>query len=388
MDDNMYSRLIDISLPEGKTAFLWGARQTGKSTYLKKRFKTQTSFNLLDTDLFLEFTRTPSRMREIVLSLKDQGKLVQPVIIDEVQKIPALLDEIHFLIEEKKISFLLAGSSARKLKRGHGNLLGGRAWRFQMHPLVYREIPDFKLLRALRNGLLPSHYLEEDPGRSITAYITDYIKEEIAAEGIARNIPAFSRFVESLRFVNGELVNYTAIARDCGVDSKTVKSYFQILSDTLMGTMVLPFKQRPKRTVLTEIPKFYLFDVGIAGHIEKRSIPDESGREFGRAFEHFIFMEIQAYRSYSNKNFDVSFWRTPQGQEVDFVIDNGAIAIEVKGTKSVDDSDLKNMRAFNSDYRPKKSIVVSNERHARKTSAAEILPWREFLDRLWDGDIV
>jgi uncharacterized protein len=384
----MYSRLIDISLPAGKTAFLWGARQTGKSTYLKQRFKTQTSFNLLDTDLFLEFTRTPSRIREIILALDDKGKLVQPVIIDEVQKIPALLDEIHFLIEEKKISFLLAGSSARKLKRGHGNLLGGRAWRYQMHPLVYKEISDFKLLRALRNGLLPSHYLEEDPARSLTAYITDYIKEEIAAEGIARNIPAFSRFVEALRFVNGELVNYTAIARDCGVDSKTVKSYFQILSDTLMGTMVLPFKQRPKRTVLTEIPKFYLFDVGIAGHIEKRSIPDESGREFGRAFEHFIFMEIQAYRSYSNKDFDVSFWRTSQGQEVDFVIDNGVIAIEVKGKKSVEDSDLKNMRAFNTDYRPKKSIVVSNERHPRKTSAAEILPWREFLDRLWDGDIV
>jgi predicted AAA+ superfamily ATPase len=384
----MYSRLIDISLPPGKTAFLWGARQTGKSTYLKQRFKTQTSFNLLDTDLFLEFTRTPSRMREIVLSLLDQGKLVQPVIIDEVQKIPALLDEIHFLIEEKKISFLLAGSSARKLKRGHGNLLGGRAWRYQMHPLVCREIPDFTLLRALRNGLLPSHYLEDSPSRSLSAYITDYIKEEIAAEGIARNIPAFSRFVESLRFVNGELVNYTAIARDCCVDSKTVKSYFQILSDTLMGTMVLPFKQRPKRTVLTEIPKFYLFDVGIAGHIEKRSIPDDSGREFGRAFEHFIFMEIQAYRSYSSKDFDVSFWRTPQGQEVDFVIDNGAIAIEVKGKKSVDDSDLKNMRAFNSDYQPKKSIVVSSERHPRKTSAAEILPWREFLDRLWEGDIV
>jgi uncharacterized protein len=384
----MFSRLIDIALPPGKTAFLWGARQTGKSTYLKQRFSAQTYFNLLDTDLFLDFTRTPSRLREIIISQLDQGSLVQPVVIDEVQKIPQLLDEIHFLIEEKKVSFLLAGSSARKLKRGHGNLLGGRAWRYQMHPLMYKEIPDFKLLRALQNGLLPSHYLEENPGRSLTAYITDYIKEEIAAEGIARNIPAFSRFVDSLRFVNGELVNYTAIARDCGVDSKTVKSYFQILSDTLMGSTLLPFKTRPKRTVLTETPKFYLFDVGIAGHIEKRSIQDESGRDFGRAFEHFIYMELVAYRSYSNKEFDVTFWRTSQGQEVDFIINDGAVALEVKGKKSIDDSDLKNMRSFNDDYHPKKSIVVSNERHPRKTAAAEILPWREFLDRLWDGEIV
>lgn len=384
----MFTRLIDIALPSGKTGFLWGARQTGKSTYLKQRLTTQTCFNLLDTDLFLDFTQKPSRMREIILSMFDQGRLVQPVIIDEVQKIPALLDEIHFLIEEKKISFLLAGSSARKLKRGHGNLLGGRAWRYQLHPLVYKEIPDFNLLRALQNGLLPSHYLEENPGRSLTAYITDYIKEEIAAEGIARNIPAFSRFIDSLRFVNGELVNYTSIARDCGVDSKTVKSYFQILSDTLMGSMLLPFKARPKRTVLTETPKFYLFDVGIAGHIEKRSIPVEAGRDFGRAFEHFIHMELLAYRSYSNKDFDMTFWRTPQGQEVDFIINEGAVAIEVKGGKSVDDRDLKNMRSFNEDYHPRKSIVVSNERHPRKTSAAEIIPWREFLDRLWDGAIV
>jgi uncharacterized protein len=384
----MYTRLINLSLPAGKTAFLWGARQTGKSTYLKGHFKTQTRFDLLDTDLFLEFTKAPSRLREKISALLERGALVQPVIIDEVQKVPALLDEIHLLIQDKNISFVLAGSSARKLKRGHGNLLGGRAWRYQMHPLVYKEIPDFNLLRALRNGLLPPHYTEESPAQSLSAYITDYVKEEIAAEGIARNIPAFSRFLDSLRFCNGETINYTAISRDCGVDSKTVKGYFQILCDTLMGSLLLPFKQRPKRNVLVETPKFYLFDVGVAGFIEKRSIPDGAGREFGRAFEHFIFMEIAAYRSYSKKDFDISYWRTPQGHEVDFVINEGAIAIEVKGKKSVDDADLKNMHVFNGDYRPKKSIIVSNERSARKTGTAEIVPWRDFLDRMWAGEIV
>jgi predicted AAA+ superfamily ATPase len=384
----MYSRLIDISLPQGKTAFLWGVRQTGKSTYLKSRFQKQTWFNLLESDTFFEFSKAPSLLRERIRSLLETKTLVQPVIIDEVQKVPALLDEIHLLIEEYKVSFILAGSSARKLKRGHGNLLGGRAWRYQLFPLVYKEIPKFDLLRALNNGLLPSHYNEENASKSMTAYISDYIKEEIAAEGIARNIPAFSRFVDSLRFANGELVNYTAVARDCGVDSKTVKAYFQILSDTLMGTLLLPYKRKPKRTVLTETPKFYLFDVGIAGHIEKRSVLDESGREFGRAFEHFIFMELSAYRSYSNKEIDITFWRTPQGQEIDFVINEGEIAIEVKGKKSIDDSDLKNMRLFNDDYRPKKSIVVSNERLPRKTSVADIIPWRQFLERLWMGDIM
>jgi predicted AAA+ superfamily ATPase len=384
----MYSRCINIKLPQGKTAFLWGARQTGKSTYLKQQFKNQTRFDLLDTGLFMEFTKAPSRMREKIMFLHERRKLVQPVIVDEVQKVPGLLDEIHLCIEENKISFILAGSSARKLKRGHGNLLGGRAWRYHLHPLVYREIPDFNLLRALRNGLLPPFYSEDDSSRSLSAYIIDYIKEEIAAEGIARNIPAFSRFIDALRFCNGELVNYTAISRDCGVDMKTVKGYFQILSDTLMGSLLFPFKKRPKRTVLTETPKFYLFDVGVAGHIEKRTIPDEAGSEFGRAFEHFIFMEIAAYRSYSGREFDVCYWRTPQGHEVDFVLNDGAVAVEVKGRKSIDNADLKNIAVFKGDYKPKRTIVVSNERSPRKTEHAEILPWRHFLEELWAGEIV
>lgn len=384
----MFNRILEISLPQRKSAFLWGPRQTGKSFWLANKFPSQTRFDLLDSDLFLEYSKKPSRFREQVISLLSNKTLVQPVIVDEVQKVPALLDEIQNLIEKYGITFILCGSSARKLKRGHANLLGGRAWRFTMHPLSCTEIPDFNLMHALRNGLIPSLYLENDASRSLGSYVVDYIKEEIAAEGITRNIPAFSRFIDSLRFCNGEQVHYTNIARDCGVDAKTVKSYFQILVDTLMGTFLPPFYRRAKRNVITETHKFYLFDVGVAGFIEKRTIPDESGREFGHAFEHFVFMELCAYQSYRNKNFEISYWRTPQGHEVDFILGDGEIAIEVKSTHRIDSADLKHVRLFEQDYAPMRSIVVSNEKMERKVGSIELIPWKQFMELLWGGKII
>ena len=225
------TRLIKIELPKGQSAFLWGPRKTGKTTYLRATFPNSRVYDLLQTDLFLEFVKRPFLLREQLLAASPK-QLKEPVIIDEVQKVPQLLDEIHWLIENKGLRFILCGSSARKLKRGKANLLGGRAWRYEMHPLVSAEVADLNLLQALNRGMLPRHYMQEEYHKSLQAYVRDYLKEEVFDEGLSRNIPAFSRFFEAMGFSHGELTNYANIARDCGVDAKTVKEYYQILGDT------------------------------------------------------------------------------------------------------------------------------------------------------------
>ena len=199
------SRRLKIELPKGQSAFLWGPRKTGKTTYLDHHFPESTRFDLLETDTFFRFTKEPYLLRQEIQSLRDNHRLRQPVIIDEVQKIPPLLDEIHWMIEKWKISFILCGSSARKLKRSHANLLGGRAWRFELFPLTTDELgKNFDLLQAMNRGLLPSHYLDPNCQRTIKAYIHDYLKEEIKEEGLTRNLPAFARFLDAVPFSCGE----------------------------------------------------------------------------------------------------------------------------------------------------------------------------------------
>jgi predicted AAA+ superfamily ATPase len=328
-------------------------------------------------------------LREILLA-KDKASLKYPIILDEVQKVPHVLDEVHWLIENKGLRFILCGSSARKLKQGHANLLGGRAWRYEMFPLVTAEIENFNLLRGLNHGLIPSHYLQnsENAKKSLIAYVQDYLKEEVFAEGLTRNVPAFSRFFDAFGYSHGELTNYADIARDCGVDSKTVKEYYQILVDTLMAIRIEPFKKRQSRQVITKAVKYYLFDVGVAGCLSKRYLIEEKGTEFGKAFEHFLLMEIVAYRSYKGYDFRVNFWRTKSGLEVDFVIGDGETAIEVKSTNHVDVRDLKGLFAFIDTYSPKRSIVVCNEKERRIHGKIEIIPWREFLHELWNDNIL
>lgn len=328
-------------------------------------------------------------MRELILA-KDKTLLKYPIILDEVQKVPQVLDEVHWLIENKGLRFILCGSSARKLKRGQANLLGGRAWRYEMFPLVTAEIENFNLLQGLNQGLIPSHYLQdsEDAKMSLTAYVQDYLKEEVFSEGLTRNIPAFSRFFDALGYTHGELTNYTDIARDCGIDSKTVKEYYQILADTLMAIRIEPFKKRQSRQVITKAVKYYLFDVGVAGCLCKRYLSEEKGSEFGKAFEHFLLMEIVAYRSYMRHDFRINFWRTKYGLEVDFIVGDGEIAIEVKGSDNVDIRDLKGLIAFMDTYSPKRSIVVCNEKEKRAHGKIEVIPWREFLHDRWSGNIL
>ncbi|MBI5418292.1 ATP-binding protein [Candidatus Poribacteria bacterium] len=386
---NDIKRILNIELPAKQSAFLWGARKTGKSTYLKSHFPNSIVFDFLKTDLFLEVSKNPAILREILLS-KDKIELKSPIILDEVQKVPHVLDEIHWLIENKGLKFILCGSSARKLKRGHANLLGGRAWRYEMFPLVTAEVQDFNLLRALNHGLIPLHYLQSSKNvkKSLSSYVQDYLKEEVFAEGLTRNIPAFSRFFDAFGYSHGELTNYTDIARDCGVDSKTVKEYYQILVDTLIAMRVEPFKKRQSRQVITKAPKYYLFDVGVAGYITRRYLTEERGTEFGKAFEHFLLMELVAYRSYTNKDFQINFWRTKSGLEVDFIIGDGELAIEIKSANNIDSKDLNGLWAFMEAYSPKRSIVVCNEKEKRIHGKIEIIPWRNFLFDLWNGKIL
>ena len=388
--NKIFTRSLKISLPKGQSAFLWGPRKVGKSTFLKQQFPQSPRFDFLESDLFLEMLKTPSLLRSRVVAGLDSGtiKPKQPIILDEVQKAPAVLDEVHWLIEERGCSFILCGSSARKLKHGHANMLGGRAWRFEMHPLTVHEIPGFNLLRALNNGLIPSHYLQENARKSLRAYVQDYLKEEIIAEGLTRNIPAFTRFTDILGFCNGEMMNFSNIARDTGVDAKTVREYFNILSDTMIGRLIGPFSRKGDRNIINKTPKFYLFDVGLAQYLSKVHVEEERGPVFGRAFEHFIFMELCAYNAYSEADCTISYWRTSNGYEVDFVLGPGQIAIEVKSTAGVSASDFKGLIRFTDDYSPSRAIVVSNERARRKIGPIEIIPWREFLDELWAGKII
>ena len=380
-------RLLEMALPPGRSAFLWGARKTGKSTYLRERFPQSLVFDFLDTDLVLEFSKRPALLRDQLLA-RDASVLKHPIILDEVQKVPHILDEVHWLIENKRLQFILCGSSARKLKRGQANLLGGRAWRFEMFPLVSAELKTLDLLRALNHGMIPNHYLEDQYQKSLKAYTTDYLKEEVFAEGLTRNIPAFSRFFEAVGYSHGELTNFSNIARECGVDSKTVKEYYQILEDTLLGTMIAPFKRRQSRQVISQTPKFYLFDVGVAGALTNRHLTVERGELFGKAFEHFIFMEIRAHSSLRELNYAINFWRTKSGLEADFVLGDGQVAIEVKGTHRVERNDLRPLMAFKDEYSPRQTLVVCNERVERIHERIRIVPWRVFLRDLWEGKII
>lgn len=385
---NTIKRILKIKLPKGQSAFLWGPRKTGKTTYLKTHFPDSIVYDFLKTDLFFEISKNPTLLRERLLA-ENKDVLQRPVILDEVQKVPQVLDEVHWLIENKKLSFILCGSSARKLRHGHSNLLGGRAWRFELFPLVSSELGNIDILRVLNHGMVPSHYLQgDDYTKSLKAYVQDYLKEEVFAEGLTRNIPAFSRFFDAFAYSHGELTNYSNIARDCGIDAKTVKEYYQILVDTLLATRVEPFKKRQSRQVITKACKYYLFDVGVAGFLTKRRIQEEKGVEFGKAFEHFIAMELFAYRSYSGLDFDINFWRTKTGLEVDFILAGSKVAVEVKGSSRIDSNDLAGLNGFIDEYSPKRAIVVSNEKQKRIHGKIEIIPWAVFLNELWEGKII
>lgn len=371
-------RLLEIKLPPSKSAFLWGPRKVGKSYWISQHCPDAILIDLLKSNQFAEFNSRPSLLRE------RYEKTKKLIVIDEVQKAPALLDEVHWLIANRGISFILTGSSARKLRRGHANLLGGRAWRRSMTPLSFMEIEGFDLEKAMISGFLPPHILSLDPIEELRAYISDYLKEEVASEALVQNIPAFSEFLKVAALTSSDLLNYVNIARETGVSHKVVRNYFSILEDTYLGYRVPPWKKsRTRRMILTE--KFYLFDVGVANFLAKRR-PLLGGADFGKSLEHFILMELKSYQAYKNPELELTFWRSAAGQEVDFIVGDKDLAIEVKAGK-VHEGDLRALTALSNDGPVRKRVVVCLENEPRILgSGIEILPWQMFLKRLWQGD--
>lgn len=385
----MYKRITILDLSKKHTCFLWGPRQTGKSTLLRGLFPEAPWYDLLLSDEYRRLVARPQAIREECAARGLTGTNQRaPIVIDEVQKIPELLDEVHWLMENRGLRFVLSGSSARKLKRGHGNLLGGRGIRYELYPLVSAEVPDFSLEKALTRGLIPSHYLSDNALQLLEAYVGDYLREEIVAEGVTRNIPAFGKFMEVAALCNGEVVNFTNIARECGVSAPTVRSYFEILEETLVGRFVQPIARRGRRRIV-ESPRFYLFDVGVAGALTRRGQVRKGSELFGRAFEHFIHMELMAHAAYSGLHYAIHYWRTSSGLEVDFVLADGAIAVEVKSTEIAHSGHTKGLRAYAEEHHPRRSILVSLEPRPRLLDdGIEIMPWGEFLSQLWGGNVV
>lgn len=371
-------RLLNIDLPPDRSAFLWGPRKTGKTYWINRKFTDSILIDLLKTDLFAEYASRPSLLRERYQ--KHQGLIV----IDEIQMVPDLLNEIHWLIENTNVSFLMTGSSARKLRRGHANLLGGRAWRYSMTPLTFAETSGFNLEQVVISGLLPPHFLSAKPVQDLRAYVADYLKEEIAAEAVVLNIPAFSEFLRVAAITSGELLNYTNVGRETGVSAKVVRNYFQILEDTLLGFRVSPWRKTINRRLI-ETEKFYLFDVGVTNYLARRT-PRIGTPEFGKAFEHFILMELKAYQAYRNPELDIRYWRTSTGYEVDFILGDMNAAVEVKGTQTVNSSHTRAMKALMEEHTVEHAVIVSQDKQPREIdSNIQVLPWQVFLEKLWSG---
>ena len=378
----MYHRKQVLVDSQNESLFLWGARQTGKSTLLKELFPDALWFDLLLSDVYERLLRNPSLLRETIIA--GQYKVI---IIDEIQRIPELLNEVHWINTHLPVRVIMSGSSPRKIIRTNTNLLGGRALRYELYPFISQEIPDFDLLKAVNHGLLPRHYLSASPKKLISAYVGNYLRDEIAGEAKIRNVANFSRFLESAAFSNGEMVNYTNIASDCGVSAVTVKEYFQILEDTLIGRFLPSYQKKPKRRVITA-PKFYFFDIGIVNHLLKRGKIEFGSELFGNAFEHFIYNELYAHSNYSGKDYPIYYWRTASQIEIDFVLGNNDVAIEVKATNNVHSKHLKGLKSFSEEYAVKQLVLVCNEPLPRISDGVRILPWKIFLDELWAGKIM
>jgi uncharacterized protein len=381
----MFKRALGLPSAGTETFFLWGPRQTGKTTLLREAYPHAFWIDLLKSEEYRRYLQNPERMREELAA----ADTVRQVVIDEIQKVPQLLDEVHWLLENRGIQFALSGSSARKVKRGAANLLGGRAVRYELHGLTATEIGnEFDLDRAVNHGYLPRIYLADRPQRMLEAYAADYLKEEVAAEALVRNLPVFSEFLNIAALSDTELVNFSTIARDCGVSSHTIKGYFGILEDTLLGRWLPGYTKRPKRRVIAA-PKFYFSDVGIVNHLSRRRMRLARGTElYGKAFENWVFHEIAAYNAYHEAFARLSYWRLASGIEVDFVLNDVEIAIEAKATAKVTADHLRGLRNLPQDHpEVRHRIVVCLESKSRRTEdGIRILPAREFCQRLNAGE--
>ena len=376
-----------LVLPEAarETFFLWGPRQTGKTTLLRAAYPKAVWIDLLKAEEFRRYLQNPELLR---LELPATGS-VPFVVIDEIQKVPALLDEVHWLHENRGARFALCGSSARKVRRGHANLLGGRAMRYELSGLVSAELAgEWSLDRMLNHGYLPPVYGAARPKPKLNAYVANYLKEEIAAEGLVRNLPVFSDFLNIASLSDTEIVNFSTIARDCGVSSPTAREYFQILEDTLLGKWLPSYRKRPKRRVI-QAPKFYFTDLGVVNFLARRGSLEQGSELYGKAFENWCFHELSAYNQYSESYAELSYWRLASGIEVDFIVNDLEVAIEAKAVRRVTAGHLRSLRTLLDDHsRVGRRILVCCEDKPRTTEDnIEILPAPVFAERLWRGEL-
>ena len=370
-------RFLDArQLLEHRSCFLFGPRQTGKSTLIRQQLGGLPIYNLLDQSLFVRLASNPSLIRE---SLTPE---TEAVVIDEIQRMPALLNEVQLMIEEHGIRFFLTGSSARALRRKGVNLLGGRARSWALHPLLRIELGElFDLDRTLEYGLLPSIYFSEAPREDLDAYTGTYLAEEVAAEAIVRNIGAFSRFLTVAALAHGEMINFANMASDAQVPASTVREYYEILKDTLIAHEVPAFSQTAKRKAVSTA-KYYLFDIGLARHLQGRRGLARGTVEYGSAFESFLFQEIKAYCDYHRLD-SPRYWRSRSGFEVDFVFEN--LAVEIKAKRVVGARDMKGLRALREERLLADYLLVTMEPQRRVVEGIQIVPWADFLDELWGG---
>ena len=378
----MYKRIFDIKSQLDEAMFLFGARQVGKSTLLQSEFEDAIYYDLLIPSIRKSFKRNPESFKE-ALSSKQEGTLV---IVDEIQKVPELLDLVHWLIVKKGLRFILSGSSARKLKKSGSNTLGGRAQPCTLYPLVWPEVTDFQLDKAVQNGMIPRHYLVDDATDRLEAYVDIYIKEEIREEAAVQDFDAFERFMEVAAISDGEMLNYSNIATDCGVSAKTVKAYFQILYDTLLGYEIPAYRKVIKRQIV-QAPKFYYFDVGLANYLMGRHDLKRGSDDYGHAFEHYVMQEIIAYKGYNKRREEISYWHTYTHQEVDAVIGDAKVAIEIKSSEQVKTRHKSGLKAFKEEHPDCRLILVSLDPITRISGDVELVYVTDFLKMLWGGEI-
>ncbi|NGX59465.1 MAG: hypothetical protein KR126chlam3_00617 [Chlamydiae bacterium] len=370
----MYTRILKE--PTRKSFFLFGPRGTGKTFWVRKKFKKGLYLDLLENDLFVDLTEDPGLLEEII----PKG-FKNWVIIDEVQKIPALLNEVHRLIEQKKYRFILTGSSARQLRKKGVNLLAGRALTYSMYPLTVQELKsEFDLKKALKIGMLPSVQKEPDPKKYLTSYVKTYLREEVLHEGITRNLGAFSRFLVAASFSQGSMLNMTDVARECGIERKTVAGYFDILEDLLLSYRLPVFSKRAKRKVASH-PKFYYFDVGVYRTIRPRGPLDSPEEIGGIALETLFFQHLMAINDYFNGEYELYYWRTSSGIEVDFIAygPKGLLAFEVKRGARHKPADFQGLLEFKKEYPMAKLYLVNGSKRAKKEGNVQILPFEQAL---------
>ena len=384
-----FTRSLNLPPAGADTFFLWGPRQSGKSTLLRTTYPDAAWVDLLKTEEYRRYLAQPELLRQELEAQLLIGSAPRQVIIDEVQKVPALLDEVHWLIENRGVSFALCGSSARKVKRGAANLLGGRALRYALYGLSGSELTDdFDLERILNHGYLPRIYQAKRAEPLLRAYVADYLKEEVAFEGLARNLPVFSDFLDMAALGDGELINFANIARECSVSSHTVKNYFQILEETLLGSWLHGYTKQAKRRVIAA-PKFYFADVGVVNQLARRGQVIRGSASFGKAFENWVFHELKTYLEYRQKRqYALSYWRLASGVEVDFIVGDMQLAIEAKSSARITSKQLRGLRHLVNDHpQVKRRVIVALEPKARLTEdGIYILPAELFLQSLWqDG---